>query len=190
MTHPQAGDFGLRKGGGPAMAAVRWATGVPRWSWGKFWRIPAKYGHAALVVNYDAEASPSAPVQIIEAAPGGVRMQWVREDFFDWSTGGRLENQLGSPASEVRTIICRGAWDVLKSDYDWPSILEFAPRFFYAEFTGRFASKPDEKLFCSEMVVWLYRKAGVSFGPEIPDRVASGAVSPQQLAPFLPTERK
>ena len=164
------------------MAAVRWATGAPRWSWGRFWRVPAKYGHAALVVNYDAVSSPDAPVQIVEAAPGGVRMQWVKEDFFDWSTTGRLREQL---SEQAREIICATAWDVLKSDYDWPSILEFAPRFFYSQFTGHFASRPDEKLFCSELVVWAYRKADVTFEPEIPDEIASGAVAPQQLAVFL-----
>lgn len=182
MTHPQPGDFGLRKGGGPAMAAVRWATGKPRWSLSTFVRIPAKYGHAALVIGFDEVASPDAPVQIIEAAPGGVRMQWVREDFFSWSTDGPLRTQL---SADARAVVVATAWSVLKSDYDWPSIMEFVPRFFYAKFTGHFASRPDEKLFCSELVVWAYRKAGVSFAPEIPDAVASGAVAPQQLAAFL-----
>jgi hypothetical protein len=155
------------------MHLVRWGTGGP-------------YGHAALVVKYDPATSPAAPVQIIEAAPGGVRMQWVRESAFDWSTGGPLDAQL---TEEKRAAIVAGAWSVIKSNYDWPSVLEFIPRTLFANFKGYWADHPDGDLFCSEMVVWLWRDmGGISMFPSAVDtrKIAPGAVSPNMLAPFLP----
>jgi len=146
------------------MALVRWGT-------------KSKYGHAALCVGYDPVRSPTAPVQIIEAAPGGVRMQWVKTDTFRWSTGGPLR-----PTPEQRARILSTAWDSLKSDYDWPSVLEFIPRYWNTKFKGHFASRPDDNLFCSELVAWAYQRAGIILFKDI----APGAVSPGMLEEFCP----
>jgi hypothetical protein len=171
---PQRGDFGIKPGGGLAMRLVRWGT-------------KSRYGHAAVVVDFNPAASPAAPVQIVEAAPGGVRMQWVKVDAFRWSTGGPLEEVLTEAA---RGKIVAGAWKAIRSDYDWPSVLEFIPRFVVANFKGYFADRPDDRLFCSEMVVWLYREAGITMFPSKWDdrEIAPGAVSPGMLEKFCPPE--
>lgn len=152
------------------MALVRWGT-------------KSKYGHAALVVGWDPALSPECPVQIIEAAPGGVRMQWVALDAFRWSTDGPIH-----VTGDQRAKIITTAWNSLKSAYDWPSVLEFVPRFWNAKFKGYFAEHSDDHLFCSELVVWAYRQAGISLFPSHidPRSIAPGAVSPGMLEPFCP----
>lgn len=158
---PLPGDFGIKPGGGVAMRLVRWGT-------------KSRYGHAAEVV-----ATGEERVQIVEAAPGGVRMQWVRPGDFRWSTGGPLDHLL---TDEIRARLVARAWSTLNSDYDWPSVLEFIPRFWFANFKGYFSEHPDEHLFCSELVVWNRREEGLIMFPSI----APGAVSPGMLEKWCP----
>lgn len=154
MIIPNRGDIGLAKGGGPAMAAVRWGTGVRRLSWGRFWRVPAKYGHAAMCVG--PGPSPDEVI-IVEATPGGVIKRNVTITHFDWSTGGPFDPQL---TEEVRDEACRIALGYLGRHYDWPSIASFLRRWATLEtFQGR--ESGDGELFCSELCVRAWRGAGV-----------------------------
>src|SRR3954464_13060697 len=122
MIIPNRGDIGLARGGGPAMAMVRWGTGIRHLSWGRFWRIPAKYGHAAVCIG--PGPSPDE-VTIIEATPSGVIKRNVWITHFDWSTGGPYDDQL---TEEVRDEIARIARSYLGRHYDWPSIADFLRR--------------------------------------------------------------
>lgn len=182
MSYPGRGDFGLAKGGGWPMAVVRWGTGARRWSWGRFWRLPAKYGHAAVCVG-PGPGPEGAQVVIVEATPAGVIKRNVDVTHFDWSTGGALAGQL---TEEVRDEICRNALSFLGRRYDWGSILGFVGRWAVATYvrSERTGQPADRSLICSELVVRAYRHAGVEF-PGLETRPA-GTVAPSDLAPFLP----
>jgi hypothetical protein len=154
MIIPNRGDIGLAKGGGAAMALVRWGTGGRKLSWGRFWRIPAKYGHAAVCVGLGP--SPDEVI-IVEATPAGVIKRNVPITHFDWSTGGPFDAQL---TEEVRGEIVYIALGYLGKRYDWPSIASFLRRWVSLEkYQGREAG--DGHLFCSELCVRAWRGAGV-----------------------------
>lgn len=143
----------------------------------------SRYGHAAEVVD-TRPAVPDAPgskpqVLIVEAAPGGVRQRWCALDEFRWSTGGPLDQRL---TPEIRARLVRRAYSTLNRGYDWPSIVHFIPRFFYAKFRSRPQEHPDRRLFCSELVVWNRREEGIDMFPD----TAPGDVSPGMLQDFCP----
>lgn len=181
QRYPLPGDFGLAPGGGWAMAVVRWGTGVPRFKHGHFIRTPARYGHAAVCVGWDAGAGQ--PI-IVEATPGGVVKRTVAYDHFDWSSQGPLTPQLGiDPGGPVREAIVRAATGLVGEPYDWPNIGRFLLRWARPSFTGR--PEPDAgdgEVICSELVVWAYRHAGVK---GMLDATAPGNVAPNDLLAFL-----
>ena len=140
----------------------------------------SRYGHAAEVVD-TRQGLPDAPgskpqVLIVEAAPGGVRQRWCALDEFRWSTGGPID-----PDPVTRARLVARAYSVLNRGYDWPSIAEFIPRFFWSKFQGS-KDHPDRRLFCSELVVWNRREEGIDM---FPGR-APGDISPGMLQDFCP----
>lgn len=168
---PQPGDFGIKPGGGTAMWWVRLGTF-------------SRYGHAAEVIGTDFGKTAAGwldppRVRIVEAAPGGVRKAWVGIDEFRWSTGGPLDDQL---TDEIRNNLVRRAVDQVGRDYDWPSIGKFLIRFFYAKYRGYSPDHPDEKLFCSELIVWNRDLEGIHMFPG----KAPGDIAPGELADFCP----
>lgn len=160
------------------MAVVRWGTGARRWSWGRFWRLPVKYGHAAVCVG----PGPSdSQVVIVEATPGGVIRRNVDTSHFDWSTGGAL-----ALTEDDRDEIVAAAGSYVGRRYDWGSIVGFVGRWAWASYVRaeRTGQPADSSLICSELVVRAYRAAGVEF-PGLEKRPA-GTVAPSDLSPFLP----
>lgn len=164
MTTPFPADFGIKPGGGWVMWLVRLGTF-------------SRYGHAALVV--DVEPGADLPIHIVEATPNhGVIDRWCHPSEFRWSTGGPIDL-----TNEQRGIIERKAWSCLGEGYDYPSIFGFLVRFF----GGRakiIRDRNNTKLFCSELVVWAYREAGVVLVPGVPP----DGVSPGDLVDFCPRE--
>lgn len=171
---PQIGDFGVARGGGWPMWCVRLGTF-------------SRYGHAAEVVEVDGVGEDGAPVvTVIEAAPGGVRRRVARTGEFRWSTGGPLDAVL---TDEIRVALVRRAYSVTRTPYDWPSIVGFLARFVGAKVRGFAQDHPDEKLFCSELVVWNRREEARFRGiPELDmfPTVAPGSVSPGDLVDWCP----
>jgi hypothetical protein len=179
---PRPGDFGLSRGGGLAMAVVRWGTGAPVFKYGRWFRRPAKYGHACVVVGGTRLNLPDGAVEVdvVEATPAGTRRVWVPVDRFDWSTGGPLEPQL---TDGRRDIIVRTAIGCIGRGYDWLAIAEFIPRWAWSKYRGHDQDHPDAKVICSELVAWTYRVAGVV---GLHDGRAPGSIAPSDLAEFLP----
>jgi hypothetical protein len=159
------GDFGISPGYGWPAYMIRLGTF-------------SRYAHAAEVVDVDWNQE-NFPIQIVEAWQTGVRQRWVALDSFRWSSGGPLDAQL---TPEIRANLVRRARSQLHKGYDWPSVFHFIPRFFYAKFQGHAWDRPDEKLFCSELVVWNRREEGIVMFPT----TAPGDVSPGMLADFCP----
>jgi uncharacterized protein YycO len=158
----RAGDYGVTPGGGWPMWCVRAWTGHP-----PFFR-PAWAGHAAIV-----EWSTPDTVGIIEATPNaGVRRRQVETDdpAWRWSNEALLSGQ--------RSAIVTGAVGELGKPYDWPSVAEVGVRVAFARFKGRAADHPDDRLFCSELVAWLYRDKGHH---DLFPGIAPGTVSPDAL---------
>lgn len=174
---PLPGDFGLAAGKGLAMAIVRWGTGIPRIKGGRLIRRPAKYGHAAMCVGWDSRADQPL---IIEATPGGVVRRNVSVSHFDWSTGGPISKQYGLDQAD-RDKAVGGMMALLGRDYDWPNIGRFVAAWAWPGFPG-VEDKDNQKVICSEAVVWALRGAGVSILGTTP----AGRISPNDLAPFLP----
>lgn len=166
---PRVGDFGIKHGGGAAMWLVRLGTF-------------SRYGHAAEVVrvSHDLYLANLPSVQIVEATPKGVITRFVHPTEFRWSTGGMLDGVL---TDEIRNDLAERALRQLGKGYDWPSIAGFVVRFFGAKF-GYSPDHPDDKLFCSELVVWNRLESGIVM---FPGR-APGDVSPGELADFCPPE--
>ena len=159
MTIPRPGDMAITRGGGLAMALVRFGT-------------HSEYGHAAIV-----KEATSIRVCVIEATPHGVREKWYPLDHFKYSTGGPIE------LTEVqREIIVRTAQSYVGLPYDWPSIAAFVIRWLGAKHLSYSPSHPDKHLFCSELVVWAYLIAKVFL---FPGR-APGDVAPADLEQFCP----
>lgn len=172
----QMGDFGLAPGGGWPMRIVRWGTGVPRFSWGRFVRTPARYGHAAVAVSGEREGK----VEIVEATPQGVKRRWVPVTHFDWSAGGPLTPQMTLP---VRQKISDVADSIVGQPYDWPNIAKFLVKWAWPSFAGHYEKDyADGQTICSELVVWAYREAGVT--GFLPER-APGSIAPNDMAVFL-----
>ena len=154
---PQVGDYGVTKGVGLAMWFVRWGTF-------------ARYGHAAIVVEVDHERGR---VLVVEAMPSGARLRWVDPADWAWSSIPLTKTQRSTIVNEARRL--------LGARYDWRSILGFLVRFWGVKVKGRSDDHADNRVICSELVVWCYLAAGIVL---IPD-VAPGDVSPGDLADLM-----
>lgn len=152
---PQPGDFGLARGSGLAMAVVRFGT-------------LSRYGHACV-----CEYTKDGRIGIIEPMPTGCRQRVATPDEFVWSTVALTEEQ--------RVRIVRYCIECIGIPYDWPAIAAFIPRVWGARITGRSDDHADDKLMCSEMVVWAFRRAG----KDLARGRAPGDVSPGMLRQFL-----
>jgi hypothetical protein len=155
---PQRGDFGLTKGTGWAMLAIRWGT-------------LSRYGHACICVGEPTEAGL---IPIVEAMPEGVRKRLVypHEDW-DWSRSPLTEVQRLSSA-----VLAEGE---VGERYDWPAIAGFITRRLGWKYLGRNAKDhPDDKEMCSELVAWVRREVGAEMYPGVAPRV----LSPGDLAQY------
>lgn len=157
MSGPLLGDFGLTRGTGWAMLAVRLGT-LSRW------------GHACIAIG---EPLDDGIVWIVEAMPGGVRHRYAAVSEWTWSNLPLTTAQRASVSAVALHEVGR--------PYDWPSILGFVLRRLGAKLRRRSADHPDDKLICSELVAYAYRQAGADMFPG----VAPGDVSPGDLAQYL-----
>ena len=168
-TPPRKGDFGLTAGGGLAMLVTRLGT-------------LSRYGHACVALNDPMLAGdlnhPEGQyevIRIIEAAPGrqGARIKTVRTSAFRWS------NLQIDP--EVRDRIAARAESCKGIKYDWPAIFGFMAKVwgYKLRLIGR-KDQPDDRMICSELVVWAYRP-DIDLAPGLP----AGAVSPGDLGDYL-----
>jgi len=158
---PRPGDFGLSPGGGLLMAAVRLGTF-------------SRYGHACICSNTTTLGNIGGMVEIIEAYPGGCRKRRVSTDEFTWSNIELSDTQ--------RNGVVDYAHDTLGLPYDWRAIAGFLARFWWAKATNGSGDHADDKLICSELVVWAYREgAKLDLAPGR----APGDVSPGDLADYL-----
>lgn len=129
----------------------------------------SRWGHACVAVG-DAAAGQT---QIVEAMPDGVRTRTSLVGDWVWSNVALTDGQ--------RDAVAGIAFGELRKPYDWGSILGFVLRHLGAHVRGRSDDHPDQKLICSELVVWAYREAGVDLFPG----VAPGDISPGDLAQYL-----
>lgn len=153
---PELGDFGLTKGKGLAMWAIRHGTA-------------SRYGHAAVCIGLGEGLQPL----VVEAMPDGARTRWVDEKEFVWSN---LPLTL-----EQRYAIRSYALKCIGLPYDWKAILGFVIRVWKAKWSTGSDDHADDKLICSELVAWAYREAGFDLSPG----TAPGDVSPGDLADWL-----
>lgn len=162
MTYvPRPGDFGLAPGGGAAMWAVRLGTF-------------SRYGHAVIA----EELTQNSRVQVIEPMPTGCRRRVAEPGEFVWSG-------LDMHAEQAASIV-HYAQKCLGLPYDWPAIAGFVVRFWGAKLRGKSGDHADDKLICSEMVVWAYRQAGIDLCPG----KAPGDCSPGDLDQWLDDRRR
>lgn len=164
---PDPGDFGLARGGGTAGYLVRLGTF-------------SRYGHAVICVGQNHDGS----VQIIEAAGRGARLRRVQPRDLVWSAFVMTSVQ--------RQTIVKSAQQCIGIPYDYGDIAMFVTRSLGVKVQrlGRALrlnqdvstkDHPDDKLICSELVVWCYRQAGIDLALGI----AAGDVSPGDLADFI-----
>jgi uncharacterized protein YycO len=158
---PQRGDFGLTAGGGWPMRFVRLGTF-------------SRYGHACIADEVHGDGT----VTVIEPMPAGCRRRVARHAEFVWSDVDLSLVQRDQIVSYAETT--------LGLPYDWPAIFGFLLRFWRARLRGRSDDHPDQKLMCSELVVWAYRRAGVDLAPG----KAPGDVSPGDLDQWLDNRRR
>jgi uncharacterized protein YycO len=136
----QAGDGGIKPGGGFAMWLVRLGTF-------------SRYGHACVASSDQYEDL----VWIIEARPDGVRETLVPVSEYRWMNVRLDIVQRDIIVDRVRACLGRG--------YDWPNVLGFLGKFLGRKWLGWNTEAPDQKVFCSELVVWAYREAGLDLFP-------------------------
>lgn len=170
---PQRGDFGLAKGGGAIMAAVRLGTF-------------SRYGHACICES----VHPSGGIVIIEPMPSGCRRRTARAGEFVWS-----DVDLGDDARMEVTAFSAAT---IGLDYDWPAIFGFVRRWWVHRLMpwrhrdgsltrGAQGAEPTPaKLICSALPVLAYRRAGVDMAPGRPAR----SVSPGDLRQWLDDQRR
>jgi hypothetical protein len=159
MRQPEVGDFGLTKGKGLAMFAIRHLTA-------------SRYGHAAICLGMGGGGFTGMAL-IVEAMPDGARTRWVEPDEFVWSNLPLTEVQRN--AIYVKALSCVGL------PYDWKAIIGFAIRVWKAKWSTGSDDHADDKVICSELVAWAYREAGFDLAPG----VAPGDVSPGDLENWL-----
>jgi uncharacterized protein YycO len=155
------GDFGLAAGGGAIMRAVRLGT-------------MSRFGHACI-----AEAvGEDGHVGVIEPMPTGCRRRTAHAGEFVWS-----DVEL---SADQRATIVHYAAETVGLPYDWVAITGFLLRFWGGKLHLPSGDHPDQKLICSELVVWAYRQAGVDLAPGR----APGDVSPGDLDAWLDDRRR
>lgn len=160
-TPPRKGDYGLTAGGGLPMLVTRLGT-------------LSRYGHACVALEDPHQGQDGRQyIKVIEAAPGGARVVNVSLDRFRWSN-------LIIP-EDVRDRIAERARRCEGIPYDWAAILGFAAKVwgYKLRLIGA-KDQPDDKLICSELVVWAYRP-DIDLAPGLP----AGAVSPGDLGDYL-----
>lgn len=167
---PAKADFGMAKGGGLIMLAVRVGT----WS---------RYGHCCVAES----VHPSGGVTIIEPMPSGCRRRLARPGEFVWSNVVLSEDQ--------RTAVVAYAETTIGLPYDWPAIAGFVWRFWRhrLRLTRRrrlgvagLAEPGGDRLICSELPVRAYRLVGVDMAPGRP----ADAASPGDLRQWLDDQRR
>jgi hypothetical protein len=167
---PSKGDFGLTKGGGLIMLAVRAGT----WS---------RYGHAAICES----VHPSGGITIIEPMPSGCRRRLARPGEFVWSDVALDDGQ--------RTAVVAYADTTIELPYDWPAIWGFLWRWWAHRLrlarrrrlgVAGSAEPGGESLICSELPTRAYRLVGVDMAPGKP----ANAVSPGDLRQWLDDRRR
>ncbi len=166
---PQPGDFGLAKGAGPAMLAVRVGTF-------------SRYGHAAVC----EQVTTAGRVVIVEPMPGGCRRRAAEPGEFVWS-----DVPLDG---EQRAEAVAFAVATLGTPYGWAAIAGFVRRWWAhrllpsprrAVVVGAEQARPG-RLICSELPVLAYRRVGVDMAPGRP----ADAVSPGDLRQWLDDQRR
>lgn len=167
---PQRGDFGLAKGGGAIMAAVRLGTF-------------SRYGHACICET----VHPSGAVVIIEPMPSGCRRRTARPGEFVWSDVDLDDEQ------RVEVVAYSAA--AFGLPYDWPAIAGFIRRWWAhrlmpwrrrAALGLAAVGELPARLICSELPVLAYRRVGVDMAPGKP----ADAVSPGDLRQWLDDQRR
>jgi hypothetical protein len=165
---PQKGDFGLAKGGGMIMLAVRVGTF-------------SRYGHCAIAET----VHPSGNILVIEPMPSGCRRRTARPGEFVWSDVVLDDVQRAEVVAFAETAI--------GVPYDVPAIFGFIRRWWahrlmpWRRRTVRRAVEPmPAKLICSALPVLAYRRVGVDMAPGKP----AGAVSPGDLRQWLDDQRR
>lgn len=155
---PTLGAFGVQRGAGWEMWVVRLGTF-------------SRYGHACVVTAVDDVARTCS---IVEAMPDGVRLRHdVGWDEFVWS-------HLPLTADEAQAVVVAALAQVSKL-YDWPAIAGFVLRWLRVQWLGRSTEHPDVYLMCSELVVYVYRLAGIDLFPGVAPR----DVAPGDLGQFI-----
>jgi len=129
----------------------------------------SRYGHACVAL----EDPVGDAIKVIEAGPRGAQIRTRNLDRFRWSNL-KIEE-------EVRDRIVARARQCEGLPYDWPAILGFVTKVwgYKLRLIGA-KDQPDDKLICSELVVWSYRP-DIDLAPGIP----AGAVSPGDLGDYL-----
>jgi hypothetical protein len=169
---PREGDFGLCRGAGLAMAAVRLGTF-------------SRYGHAATC----EEVRPDGRIVIIEPMPSGCRRRVARPQEFVWSDVALTDAQRAAVVAYARGLLGAG--------YDWPAIAGFVRRWWAHRLLPwrrpgllppRYTDGPLRRgrIMCSEAQVRGYREAGVDLGRGRP----AEAVSPGDLRQWLDDQRR
>jgi hypothetical protein len=167
---PQRGDFGLAKGGGLVMAAVRLGT-------------LSRYGHACICES----VHPSGGITAIEPMPSGCRRRLTRPGEFVWSDVALTDDQ--------RTAVVAYADTTIGLPYDWPAIWRFVGRFWKHRLhlarrrrlgVAGSAEPGGESLICSELPTRAYRLVGVDMAPGKP----ADSVSPGDLRQWLDDRRR
>lgn len=165
---PAKGDFGLAKGGGLIMLAVRTGT----WS---------RYGHACIAES----VHPSGAVTIIEPMPSGCRRRQARPGEFVWSDVALTDDQ--------RDVVVAYADTTIGLPYDWPAIGGFVWRWWAHRLRlarrrrlGVAVEPGGESLICSELPTRAYRLVGVDMAPGKP----ADSVSPGDLRQWLDDRRR
>lgn len=168
---PRPGDYGLTAGHGRAMWLVRLGTF-------------SRYGHAAICVG--VEQAPTGEVRpiIVEASGDGARQRVVTDPGeFVWSA-----RRIGLTGAQ-RTGIVEEAKACIGIPYDYWAILCFIGRVWKSRLFKTDPARPgDDKLICSELVVWAYREGpGRTDAPgmDLAPGKSPGDVSPGDLDEVL-----
>lgn len=164
VLRPRKGDFGLTKGKGLAMFAIRLGTF-------------SRYGHACVALEdpYTDQFDRKVKIKILEAMPNGARIRLALVSEFDWSNVTLTQEQRDSIATEAAAQEGLG--------YDWPAIVGFVSRVLLKKTVNFSHDHPDDKMICSELVVWVYRTVGIDLA--LKPGTAAGDVSPGDLGQYL-----
>jgi uncharacterized protein YycO len=134
----------------------------------------SRFGHACIAEAVGVDGR----VAVIEPMPSGCRRRVARLGEFVWSDLDLSDAQ--------RVGVVKYAVTTIGLPYDWRSIAGFLWRFWGARVRGRSDDHADDKLICSELVVWAYRQVGIDLAPG----KAPGDVSPGDLDAYLDDRRR